>query len=198
MTPELNRVCYSIVFKNPCIYSLFPQNDGNCWVYLSTILLLHAWLEWSNYNRLRLKYFSVSGSAKLSANTYISRIYDCIECGCRITNLGYYFQEWKCTFPGIINWTYFNSMWPSTAIWRHRPQLTLAQLMACCLAAPSHYLNQCWLIISDIRLRAISQEIPEPSIAKISLKITSKKSKISLKSPWGQWVKVDTSQLLLW
>ena len=25
----------------------------------------------------------------------------------------------------------------------------LAQVMACCLAAPSHYLNQCWLIISE-------------------------------------------------
>ena len=27
---------------------------------------------------------------------------------------------------------------------------TLAQVMACCLMAPSHYLNQCWLIISDV------------------------------------------------
>ena len=29
--------------------------------------------------------------------------------------------------------------------------LTLAQVMACCLTAPSHYLNQCWLIISKLR-----------------------------------------------
>ena len=28
---------------------------------------------------------------------------------------------------------------------------TLAQLMACCLMAPSHYLNQCWLIISEVQ-----------------------------------------------
>ena len=27
---------------------------------------------------------------------------------------------------------------------------TLAHVMACCLTAPSHYLNQCWLIISKI------------------------------------------------
>ena len=26
----------------------------------------------------------------------------------------------------------------------------LAQVMACCLTAPSHYLNQCWLIISKV------------------------------------------------
>ena len=38
--------------------------------------------------------------------------------------------------------------WPSDAIWRHRSRSTLAQVMACCLTAPSHYLNQCWLIIS--------------------------------------------------
>ena len=44
--------------------------------------------------------------------------------------------------------------------------------MACCLTAPSHYLNQCWLIISDIHIRTISQEMPQPSITKICLKIT--------------------------
>ena len=27
---------------------------------------------------------------------------------------------------------------------------TLAQVMACCLMAPSHYLNQCWLMISEV------------------------------------------------
>ena len=27
----------------------------------------------------------------------------------------------------------------------HRPGSTLAQVMACCLTAPRHYLNQCWL-----------------------------------------------------
>ena len=35
-----------------------------------------------------------------------------------------------------------NSLWPNDAIWRHRSGSTLAQVMACCLAAPSHYLNQ--------------------------------------------------------
>ena len=35
------------------------------------------------------------------------------------------------------------SVWPSDAIWWHRSGSTLAQVMACCLMAPSHYLNQC-------------------------------------------------------
>ena len=45
---------------------------------------------------------------------------------------------------------YFNSMRPSDAIWWHRYGSTLAQVMAWCLTAPSHYLNQCWLIISKV------------------------------------------------
>ena len=46
--------------------------------------------------------------------------------------------------------------------------------MACCLMTPSHYVNQCWLNISkfsDIHLKAISQEIPQPSITEFNLKI---------------------------
>ena len=66
-----------------------------------------------------------------------------------------------------------NSLRPSDAIWRHRSGSTLAQVMACCLTAPSHYLNQCWLTISeDIHQRASSLEIPQLSVTEISLKIT--------------------------
>ena len=45
---------------------------------------------------------------------------------------------------------WLNSLGPSDAIWRHRSGSTLAQVMACWLTAPSHYLNQCWLIISKV------------------------------------------------
>ena len=34
-----------------------------------------------------------------------------------------------------------NALWPSDAIWQHRSESTLAQVMACCLTAPSHYLK---------------------------------------------------------
>ena len=33
-----------------------------------------------------------------------------------------------------------DSLWLSDAIWQHRSVLTMDQVMACCLAAPSHYL----------------------------------------------------------
>ena len=39
---------------------------------------------------------------------------------------------------------------PGNSIWRHTSGSTLAQVMACCLTAPSHYLNQCWLIVKGI------------------------------------------------
>ena len=39
-----------------------------------------------------------------------------------------------------------NSLWPSDIIWMHRTGAKWVQLMACCLMAPSHYLDQYWLI----------------------------------------------------
>ena len=52
----------------------------------------------------------------------------------------------------------FNSLGPNDAIWRWRSWSTLVQVMAWCLTAPSHYLNQCWLIISKV-LRHSSEDI---------------------------------------
>ena len=77
------------------------------------------------------------------------------------------------------------------ALWRyicqHISGSALAQEMACCLMAPSHCLKSYWVILSsDIYLRAISREIPQPSITKISLE--NYLTKISFKSPRGQFV----------
>ena len=44
----------------------------------------------------------------------------------------------------------FDSLWPSDAIWCWGSWSTLVQVMACCLMASSHYLNQCWLIIGEV------------------------------------------------
>ena len=69
-----------------------------------------------------------------------------------------------------------DSLRSSDAIWLQRSGSTLAQVMACCLTAPSHYLKQCWLIINKVQWhlsRASSQEMPRPSISitEINLKI---------------------------
>ena len=52
----------------------------------------------------------------------------------------------------------FNSLWSSNTIWRYRLRLTLTQVMACCLRALSHYLNQCRLLsINENNLIASAQ-----------------------------------------
>ena len=43
-----------------------------------------------------------------------------------------------------------NSLWPRDVIWWQGSRSTLAQVMACCLTAPSHHLNQCWPMISEV------------------------------------------------
>ena len=50
-------------------------------------------------------------------------------------------------FFSIVMEFVHNSLWPSDAIWQHKSESTLAHVMACCLTAPSHYLNQSRLII---------------------------------------------------
>ena len=80
--------------------------------------------------------------------------------------------------PAFVRLIY--SLWPGDAIWGHKIGSTLAQVMACFLMALNHYLNQCWLIISGNHLRAISQEIPQPSIIKINLKDIYLKSHLKL------------------
>ena len=46
--------------------------------------------------------------------------------------------------------------------------------MACCLKAPSHYFNQCWLIISKVQWHSSEGNFTRdsPSVIKISMKIT--------------------------
>ena len=66
---------------------------------------------------------------------------------------------------------FINSLCPSDTIWRQRSGSTLAQIMACCLTAPSHYLNQCWLEIIGIHPSAISQKMHKICQQKFSLKL---------------------------
>ena len=101
---------------------------------------LHTWME----------------STGARSSSELPRL-DCILCrvleddcpgDCRMT----------CSNTTRLCGMYMASLWPSDAIWRHRSGSTLAQVMACCLMATSHYLNQCWLVINgvyDIHLRTI-------------------------------------------
>ena len=96
-------------------------------------------------------------------------------------------NDWKNLSTNLVP---FNSSRPSDAIWWQWSWTTLAQVMACCLTAPSHYRNQCWLII-----RGVLWHSSENSFAGIAQGINSGYEfekhilKIIFKSPRCQWVK---------
>ena len=65
-------------------------------------------------------------------------------------------------------------LWLNDAICQHTSKARLAHVMVCCLTAQSHYLNQCWLIISrscGIHMSTISWEIFRISVPDMSLRI---------------------------
>ena len=64
---------------------------------------------------------------------------------CREVSEGFVFGSLKIHFHFL-----YNSLLPSDTIWQHKSGSTLAQVMAGCLTAPSHYLNQCWVIIIKV------------------------------------------------
>ena len=85
---------------------------------------------------------------KLTINFYVKYVQYCA--------LLWLDHGWFYSYPsGLLHWSWcdkmqVNSLGPSDAIWRQRSGSPLAQVMSCCLTTPSHYLNQCWLIISKV------------------------------------------------
>ena len=77
-------------------------------------------------------------------------------------HVGGWRQQWECRHGWVLTnhietrridtllCCMLNSLWPRDVVWRQGSRSTLAQVMACCLTAPSHYLNQCWLMISEV------------------------------------------------
>ena len=65
---------------------------------------------------------------------------------CRQATSHYLSQCWPTSLSpyGVTRPQCVNSLWPCHALWKHRFRSTLAQVMVCCLTAPSPYLNQCW------------------------------------------------------
>ena len=87
------------------------------------------------------------------------------------TNKSEWYHHWNTWIIGI-RWV--NSLWPSDDIGRQTSWSTLVQVMACCLMAPSHYLNQCLLTINEIWhffFKHISTYIQTISYTHISINI---------------------------
>ena len=71
---------------------------------------------------------------------------------------------------------------------------TLAQVMACCLMAPSHYLNQCWLMISDVLWHSPDSNFTKNKILIVEMSWKFTKIETGVKSPRGQWVNVKVKK----
>ena len=101
--------------------------------------------------------------------------------------------KWR---PFSLGLNLLKKMWPSDAIWRHRSGSTLAQVMAGCLTAPSHYLKQCWLIISYADWHSSGGNFAKDTSATNHWnQLENYFSQISFKSPRGQWVKMSFGQI---
>ena len=74
---------------------------------------------------------------------------------------------------------------------------TLAQVMACCLTAPSHHLNQCWLVISKFQQLSSESTFPKTCLNYQSLIIETYLSKLSFDFARGQWVKPNKRQIFI-
>ena len=67
----------------------------------------------------------------------------------------------------------FGSLWLSDDIWWRRSRSTLAQVTACWLTTPNRYLNQCWLIISEVQWQSQEDNFTRDSSAtQFRMKIT--------------------------
>ena len=101
-------------------------------------------------------------------------------------------SQWSLLHKHAYN---IDSLRPSDAIWRHRSRSTLAQVMACCLMAPSHYQNQCWLIFSKVQWHPL-----EGNCTKIAQSLITKINNLKFHSnlpvdnelkyifrPWQHW-----------
>ena len=63
---------------------------------------------------------------------------------------------------GVTRPLWVNPFWPSDTIWQCRSRSTLAQVMACCLMVPSHYLNRFCLFISEVQRHSSEGNFTRP------------------------------------
>ena len=91
-------------------------------------------------------------------------------------------KSWWCSAMISV----FNSLCPSDGIrhWKSLP--TLVKVMAWCLMAPSHYLNQNWLTTNRILWHSYQGNIYSRYHPKLCLKFNIE---ITATSARGQWVK---------
>ena len=79
-------------------------------------------------------------------------------------------------------------LWPSVIISWHRSESTLAKVIACCLTAPSHYLNQCWILNNEILWHSLESNFKTSTEA---LNLCDEFETYTFKTPqrWPRWLR---------
>ena len=117
------------------------------------MILVMIWSTWYNtfHDTFDLPYHDIRCSLHIGAipvcNFTDSNFTVCAQVTFLYNEFNSYTFKIPATFPRH-HWV--NSLWPSDIIWWQGFRSAMAQVMACCLRAPSHYLNQCWLMISEV------------------------------------------------
>ena len=92
-----------------------------------------------------------------------------------------------------------NSLWPGGTTWWHRSISPLAQIMAWCLTSPSHYLNHCWLIITEVLWHSAGGNFTENAHDIFHwYEFENNWFKTTATSPRGQWVHSDMDMIDLY
>ena len=83
-------------------------------------------------------------------------------------------------------------MWPCDTIWQYRSWPTLGQVMGLCLTAPSHYLNQWWLFLSEVLWHSHESNFSASAKATIIYRLYKdfeyQTFQFTATFPRGQWV----------
>ena len=113
---------------------------------------------WWYFRRRHGWYRPYSADTLLGKSLVILTIDEALIC---IHNLYHYhsylLKRWKKVKSLLID--VINSMWLSGAIRLQGFWSVVVQVMACCLTAPSHYLNHCWLISKEILWHSFQSDI---------------------------------------
>ena len=91
---------------------------------------------------------------------------------------------------------FLNSLWNSNNKWWHESGSTLAQVMAWCCQAPSHHLNQCWLLISEVLWHSLWKFTESAQNIILYNSFENYAPKITATSPRGPWV--NRSHMFCW
>ena len=96
--------------------------------------------------------------------------------------------KWRPFCLSLNVLTHCNLVTP--CIWWHKSGSTIAQVMACCLMAANHYLNQCWLIIKCVLCHSLESNSTESAKAIILYNVFENHTfEITAISPKDQRVK---------